>query len=81
MVAPRQSLLQRLLAKEIRQERSTILQCLRFVVNNDFLQESGSKPLIFPDDDHATADAKAGESFAKPLLFSQILARSLLPDQ
>eukprot|EP00041_Stephanoeca_diplocostata_P018728 m.395430 g.395430 ORF g.395430 m.395430 type:complete len:421 (+) comp21100_c0_seq3:414-1676(+) len=33
------SLLERLLAKEIRRERNTVLQCIRFIVRNNFLDQ------------------------------------------
>lgn len=72
MVAPRQSLLQRLLAKEIKQEQSSLLQCLRFIVNNNFLQDMGAKPLIFPSDPHTAVDAKAGESVSRLCLLKDI---------
>ena len=42
------SLLEKLLAKDIRAEHSRLLQCMRFIVANNFLQDVGSKPLQFP---------------------------------
>ena len=42
------SLLEKLLAKDIHAEHSRLLQCMRFVVVNNFLQDIGFKPLQFP---------------------------------
>ncbi|KAL3139054.1 hypothetical protein ABBQ32_005852 [Trebouxia sp. C0010 RCD-2024] len=43
------TLLQKLLVKDIRKDHSHLLQCFRFLVNNNFLQDVGSKPLVYPD--------------------------------
>jgi len=51
-----------LLAKEIRQEHSHLLQCFRFLVNNNFLQDLGTQALVFPATDAAPADFKAGDA-------------------
>ncbi|KAK9815260.1 hypothetical protein WJX72_000809 [[Myrmecia] bisecta] len=42
------TLLQKLLAKDIRRDRSHLLQCLRFLVDNNYLLDLGKKPLVFP---------------------------------
>jgi hypothetical protein len=44
----RPTLLQKLLARDIRAEHSRLLQCFRFIVTNNFLLDYGSTPLHFP---------------------------------
>ncbi len=44
----RPTLLQKLLAPDIRAEHSRLLQCLRFLVTNKFLLDFSRAPLIFP---------------------------------
>ncbi|BDA48556.1 probable collagen alpha-5(VI) chain at N-terminal half [Coccomyxa sp. Obi] len=53
----RQTLLQKLLAPDIRAEHSRLLQCLRFLVTNNFLLDYGRAPLIFPPQPAAPANA------------------------
>lgn len=43
------TLLQKLLVKDIRKDHSHLLQCFRFLVKNNFLQDVGAKPLVYPD--------------------------------
>ena len=58
------SLLEKLLAKDIRAEHSRLLQCMRFIVANNFLQDVGSKPLQFPAEPCAdTAQAPGTHAF------------------
>lgn len=60
----RRTLLERLLAPEIRRERSTLLQCVRFVVANAarFLDGDDDAPLIFPPGTRDPAVALAAGS-------------------
>lgn len=44
------SLLEKLFYKEMRRDNSYILQCFRFLVENNFLQDLGTVPLVFPED-------------------------------
>jgi len=57
----REPLLQKLLAREIRQEHSHLLQCFRFLVNNNFLQDLAAGKLVYPVADGSPADFQAGE--------------------
>ncbi|KAA6420678.1 MAG: hypothetical protein FRX49_09470 [Trebouxia sp. A1-2] len=43
------TLLQKLLVKDIRKDHSHLLQCFRFFVKNNFLQDVGATPLVYPD--------------------------------
>ncbi|KAL0037580.1 hypothetical protein WJX77_003637 [Trebouxia sp. C0004] len=43
------TLLQKLLVKDIRKDHSHLLQCFRFFVKNDFLQDVGTRALVYPD--------------------------------
>ncbi|CAL8463582.1 g3116 [Coccomyxa elongata] len=52
----RPTLLQKLLAPDIRAEHSRLLQCLRFLVTNNFLLDYGRAPLVFPPQPTAPAD-------------------------
>lgn len=58
----RKSLLQRLLAKEIRQEHCMLLQCFRFLVNNNFLQDPDTDKLVFSHETGPAEDPKTGAS-------------------
>ena len=49
------TLLEKLLAKDIRTEHSRLLQCMRFIVANNFLQDVGAKALQFPPEPPAAA--------------------------
>ena len=49
------SLLEKLLVKDIRAEHSRLLQCMRFIVANNFLQDLDFKPLQFPPESSADA--------------------------
>ena len=60
-VISRQSLLQRLLAKEIRQEHSYLLQSFRFMVNNNFLQDADTTELVHAHAAEPSKDLRAGE--------------------
>jgi hypothetical protein len=62
----RQTLLQKLLAPDIRKEHSRLLQCLRFLVTNNFLLNYGRAPLIFPPEPAALNDALPGENNFAP---------------
>ena len=55
----RPPLLQQLLAQDIRQEHSHLLQAFRFIVNNDFLQDV-NKPLVFRSTENSPLDVQAG---------------------
>lgn len=58
----RPTLLQKLLAPDIRREHSRLLQCLRFLVNNNFLLDFGRAPLVFPPEPSGLPEAIPGES-------------------
>lgn len=57
------SLLEKLLATDIRAEHSRLLQCLRFVVSNNFLQELSSKPLLYPPESDSAPGLSQGAYF------------------
>lgn len=44
------TLLQKLLAKDIHTERSHLLQCLRFLVSNNFLLHADHAPVVYPSE-------------------------------
>ncbi len=54
------TLLQKLLAPDIRAEHSRLLQCLRFLVTNNFLLDYGCAPLVFPPQPAAPASTLQG---------------------
>ena len=56
------SLLEKLLATDIRAEHSQLLQCMRFLVANNFLQDVGSKPLLYPPEASSAAEQPPGGS-------------------
>ena len=56
------SLLEKLLATDIRAEHSRLLQCMRFLVANNFLQDVGSKPLLYPPEPPTALGQPPGES-------------------
>ena len=62
MVARDPSLLEKLLATDIRAEHSRLLQCMRFLVANNFLQDVGSKPLLYPPEAPSAAEQPPGGS-------------------
>ena len=62
MVCRRPSLLRALLAKDIRRERSHLLQCLRFFVRNSFLVNLGREPLDFGELPLPEPDLRAGNA-------------------
>eukprot|EP00039_Didymoeca_costata_P006365 m.89551 g.89551 ORF g.89551 m.89551 type:complete len:272 (-) comp13228_c0_seq2:1218-2033(-) len=49
------SLLERLLAKEVRKERNTVMQCIRFIVKTNFFE-------TFPDVDETSCESSSEES-------------------
>lgn len=55
------TLLEKLLAKDIRAEHSRLLQCMRFLVANNYLQDVGFKPLQFPPEPSAAGGETLGE--------------------
>eukprot|EP00210_Caulerpa_lentillifera_P000145 g140.t1 len=55
------SLLEKLLYKETRQNKSHALQCIRFFVENNFLQDLGKKPLVFPCESEGEEEEKVQE--------------------
>ena len=70
---PREAtLLEKLLAKDIRAEHSRLLQCMRFLVANNYLQDVGSKPLHFPPE----PSAAGGETLGELLLLPSARARA-----
>ncbi|KAK9837779.1 hypothetical protein WJX74_004941 [Apatococcus lobatus] len=54
------TLLQKLLAKDIRKDHSYLLQAFRFLVSNDFLQHEASRPLVFPNVETVARTPAAG---------------------
>lgn len=69
----RPTLLQKLLAPDIRAEHSRLLQCLRFLVTNNFLLDYGRAPLIFPPQPAVPPNAFPGSGLktaAARMLFS-----------
>lgn len=74
-VRPRDpSLLEKLLAKEMRQDRSYLLQAFRFFINNNFLMDvSAGVPLKFPAS--AVQGIAAAPVAPRPASLAEILAR------
>ena len=62
------SLLEKLLATDIRAEHSRLLQCMRFFVANNFLQDVGSKPLLYPPEPPSATEQPPGEYYSAPKL-------------
>ena len=60
MVARDPSLLEKLLATDIRAEHSRLLQCMRFLVANNFLQDVGNKSLLYPPEAPSAAEHPPG---------------------
>ncbi len=68
---PREAtLLEKLLAKDMRAEHSRLLQCMRFLVANKYLQDMGGNPLQFPPE----PSAAGGETLGKLGLLSSAQA-------
>ena len=79
VIARDPSLLEKLLATDIRAEHSRLLQCMRFFVANNFLQDVGTEPLLYPPEPPSAVEQPPGEYHQHKLKLSMSHI-SVIPD-